>query len=516
MSTHAARHIARNASVIAGATLLSRILGFARDLIVAFALGAGPLADAFFVAFRLPNLLRRLFAEGSLTMAFVPVFTRVRQDQGDEAAFVLARSVQIWLLIILGVIVLMAMLFAEPITLIVAPGFSRDPALLATTATLVRICFPYILFISGVALCMGVLNSMGHFLAPALAPCVLNIVLILCALGAVCMDLSVPHALAFGVLVAGMGQWLLQQPFLHRQGFYWKGPVRVYDPGVKRIGTLMLPSVFGSAVYQLNILLGTMMASFLPLGSISYLYYADRLVQFPLGIFGVAIGTAALPSLSGLAARREWQGFASALSLSMHLTLVISLPAAAGLAALATPIVSLLFERGAFSTAAVSGTAFALQAYAAGLPAFSCVRSLVSAYYALEDTKTPVWVAVGCLLLNIGMGLILMQFWGHVGLAVATSLSSWANVLLLIWLLARKKGINALESSSATLPKVIFLSLIVLVGAGCTASSPLVAFALIPFWIVGFLVLARVWSVPEITMLLDALRSRVVRKRGGA
>lgn len=516
MSDHA-KHIARNASVVAGATLASRILGFARDLIVAFALGAGPLADAFFVAFRLPNLLRRLFAEGSLTMAFVPVFTRVRQDKGDEAAFILARSVQIWLIAILGVIVLTAMLFAEPITLLVAPGFSRDPVLLGTTATLVRICFPYILFISAVALCMGVLNSMGHFLAPALAPCVLNIVLISFALGAVFLDLSVPHALAFGVLVAGIGQWLLQQPFLHRQGFSWKGPVQVHDAGVKRIGSLMLPSVFGSAVYQLNILLGTMLASFLPLGSISYLYYADRLVQFPLGIFGVAIGTAALPSLSGLAACREWKGFGSALSSAMHLTLVISLPAAAGLAALATPIVSLLFERGAFSAAAVSGTALALQAYAAGLPAFSCVRSLVSAYYALEDTKTPVWVAIGCLLLNIGMGVILMQFFGHVGLAVATSVSSWANVLLLIWLLARKKDIIALKPS-ATLPKVTVLSAALLIGAGWTASSPLLAFVLIPFWVVGFLIAAKAWSIPEVAMLLGALRSRsrITRKSSGA
>ena len=506
MSDHA-RHIARNASVVAGATLLSRILGFARDLIVAFALGAGPLADAFFVAFRLPNLLRRLFAEGSLTMAFVPVFTRIRQEEGDASAFVLARSVQVWLLLILGVIVLLAMLFAEPITLLVAPGFSKDPQLLATTAVLVRICFPYILCISAVALCMGILNSMGHFLAPALAPCVLNIVLITCALGAVLLHLSVPHALAFGVLAAGVGQWLVQQPFLHSRGFAWKGPVRLRDPGVKRIGGLMLPSVFGSAVYQLNILLGTMLASFLPLGSISYLYYADRLVQFPLGIFGVAIGTAALPSLSGLAAQKEWEGFSSALSSALHLTLFISLPAAAGLAALATPIVSLLFERGAFSPAAVTGTALALQAYAAGLPAFSCVRSLISAYYALEDTRTPVWVAVGCLVLNILLGVIFMQFWQHVGLAVATSVSSWVNVLLLAWFLSRKGQIAALRFSS-TLPKAAVLSLGILAGAGWTASSPLLAFALIPVWGVGFFGLARLWSIPEAAMLLGALRSR--------
>lgn len=506
MSDHA-NQITRNASVVAGATLLSRILGFVRDLTVAFALGAGPLADAFFVAFRLPNLLRRLFAEGSLTMAFVPVFTRTRQVQGNEQAFTLARSVQVWLLIILGAIVLLAMFFAQPITLLVAPGFSRSPELLATTATLVRICFPYIVFISAVALCMGVLNGMNHFLAPALAPCMLNIVLIVAALSAVVMGFAVPYALSWGVLVAGAAQWLVQQPVLRGKGFRWLGPVRLQDPGVKRIGRLMLPSVFGSAVYQVNILLGTMLASFLPLGSISYLYYADRLVQFPLGIFGVAIGTAALPSLSGLAGMMDWKGFGRGLSSSINLTLFISLPAAAGLAGLAVPIVSLLFERGAFAGPAVEQTAMALQAYAVGLPAFSCVRPLVSAFYALEDTRTPVWIAVVCLVLNISLGLILMQFYDHVGLAAATSCASWANVILLIWALGRKSYLDRLHPSSA-LGKILFLSGCILVGTLLTAGHALVAFVLIPVWVMAFMGLAVIWRVPEASMLLGAVRRR--------
>ena len=506
MSEHA-RQITRNASVVAGATLISRILGFARDLIVAFALGAGPLADAFFVAFRLPNLLRRLFAEGSLTMAFVPVFTRTRQTGGDRDAFILARSVQVWLLIILGVIVLAAMLFAEPITLLVAPGFSRSPELLATTATLVRICFPYILFISAVALCMGVLNAMDHVLAPALAPCMLNIVLIVAALTAVGMGISVPYALSWGVLVAGAAQWMVQQPFLRQRGLSWFGRVRLLDPGVRRIGTLMGPSIFGSAVYQINILLGTMLASFLPLGSISYLYYADRLVQFPLGIFGVAIGTAALPSLSGLAGNKDWKGFGNGLSSAMDLTLFISLPAAAGLAGLAEPIVGLLFERGAFTGPAVTQTAVALQAYAMGLPAFSCVRPLISAFYALEDTKTPVWIAVICLVLNISLGLVLMQFYDHVGLAAATSLSSWANVALLAWFIGRKQDLDRLRFS-ASLGKVLVMSGCVLAGTMATAGHTVVAFVLIPVWAAAFMGLAVIWGIPEASMLLGALRRK--------
>jgi putative peptidoglycan lipid II flippase len=506
MSDHA-RQITANASVVAGATLLSRILGFARDLMVAFALGAGPLADAFFVAFRLPNLLRRLFAEGSLTMAFVPVFTRMRQTDGDEAAFVLARSVQVWLLIILGVIVLAAMVFAQPITLLVAPGFARSPELLATTTTLVRICFPYILFISAVALCMGVLNAMDHFLAPALAPCMLNVVLIVAALTAVCTGLSVPHALSWGVLVAGAAQWAVQQPFLRHKGFSWWGPLGLLDHGVKRIGRLMGPSVLGSAVYQINILLGTMLASFLPLGSISYLYYADRLVQFPLGIFGVAIGTAALPSLSGLAGKRDWKGFASGLSSALNLTLFISLPAAAGLGGLAVPIVELLFQRGAFTGPDVVQTALALQAYALGLPAFSCVRSLVAAFYALEDTRTPVRIAMICLGLNICLGLILMQWYQHVGLAAATSLSSWANVVLLVRCLGRKQDLDRLRPSPA-LGKVLILSGCVLAGTMLSADHTGLAFGLIPVWGMGFLVAAKWWRVPEASLLLDVLHRK--------
>jgi putative peptidoglycan lipid II flippase len=250
-----------------------------------------------------------------------------------------------------------------------------------------------------------------------------------------------------------------------------------------------------------------MLASFLPLGSISYLYYADRLVQFPLGIFGVAIGTAALPSLSGLAGMMDWKGFGRGLSSSINLTLFISLPAAAGLAGLAVPIVSLLFERGAFAGPAVEQTAMALQAYAVGLPAFSCVRPLVSAFYALEDTRTPVWIAVVCLILNISLGLILMQFYDHVGLAAATSLASWANVILLIWALGRKSYLDRLHPSSA-LGKILFLSGCILVGTLLTAGHALVAFVLIPVWVMAFMGLAVIWRVPEASMLLGAVRRR--------
>jgi putative peptidoglycan lipid II flippase len=502
--------IARNAAVVAGATMLSRVLGLVRDLVTAFALGAGPMADAFFVAFRLPNLLRSLFAEGSLAMAFIPVFTRANQKEGRERAFCLARSVQFWILLVLGLIVLLVLLFPMPFTLLMAYGFkSKDPEMLRFTATLVRLCFPYILFISGVALCMGVLNSMGRFLAPALAPCILNIVLIVSALTAHLAGWNVAVALAVGVLFAGAGQWMLQQPFLRREGFRWSGPWSLRDPEVVRIGRLMGPTVLGSAVYQLNIMLGTLLASFLPFGSITYLYYADRLVQLPLGVFGVAISTAALPSLAALFAERRIEDFKSALNGSLGLTLFVSIPSAAGLIGLASPLIALLFGRGAFTPDAVQATSLALMGYAVGLPAFSCARSLVSAFYAQEDTKTPVKVACLCLSLNIVLGILLMQLLGHVGLALAASASSWTNVLLLGRTLSRRVG--PWFAFRTRLPAIIGLSLILLTGCLLTAGNPLLAVALIPGWVIVYFVGARSMGMEEALLAVEGLRR--VRKK---
>jgi len=509
--------IAKNASVIGGATLLSRVLGFLRDVVIAFSLGAGPMADAFFVAFRVPNLLRRLFAEGSLTMAFVPVFTRIRQENGFQEASVLARSVLLWLLLILGLLSLLAIVAARPLTFLVAAGFNYkdDPAVLEMTVLLIRICFPYIILISGVALCMGILNAMGHFLAPALAPCLLNIALILTAAGAFWLDLNVPVALALGVLIGGLGQWLLQQPFLRRQGFAWRGSLKPAHHGVKRIGRLMLPTVFGAAVYQLNILVNTNLASFLPHGSISYLYYADRLVQFPLGVFGLAISTAALPSFSGLAAQNRSQELGSAVEETTGLNLFISLPAAAGLIALREPIIAVLFGHGAFSELAVQSTSLALIGYALGLPAFCCVRALVSAFYAQEDTKTPVVVASICLPINALLGLLLMGPLDHLGLALAVSLASWVNILALGWRLSKPLPAWFVWRRSHSL--MLLLSLL-LGGLGHLAAGlGWLALLLIPVLAAGYLLAASRLGIKEATMIAGSLRTvgqRLAGSRG--
>ncbi len=509
MNEHA-RQIAKDVSIVSGATLASRVLGFVRDMILAYVLGAGMYADAFYVAQRLPNMLRRLFAEGSMTMAFVPVFSRLREERGDQAAFAMARSTMVWLLIILSVLTAAAMVFADPLTRLIAPGFVAKPELFALTVDLVRIVFPYIIQISAVALCMGVLNSMGHFLAPALATSELNTAIILGAGVAWLFGLDPAYALAWSILVGGFGQWSMQQPWLHKFGMRWRGPWRLRDPAVIKMARLMVPTAFGAAVYQINILLGTFLASFLPVGSVSFLYYADRLVQFPLGVFGVAIGTVALPSLARLAMAERMEEFTTTLSASMRLTLFISLPSTAGLIALALPMVTVLFGRGAFSPEAAKATSAALVAYSVGLPAFACVRPLFSAFYALSDTKTPAWTAAVCLVAYAATGYALMGPMGHVGLALATSVSSWLNVLILGVVLRRKIG------PWMPLDKTLVVGTALSLGIGLAASAlsdyPVASLIAIAPLAAAYMAVSALLGVEEARMLAG-FAARLVPRR---
>jgi len=510
--SHNVRQIAKDASIVGGATLFSRILGFFRDMILAYVLGAGVAADAFYVAYRLPNMMRRLFAEGSMTMAFVPVFTRMREEDGDDRAFAMPRSALVWLVLILGVLTTLAVVFARPLTRLIAPGFSDNPGVFDLTVGLTRIVFPYIIEISAVALCMGVLNSFGHFLTPALATSELNTAIILGAGVGYLFHLNIPYALAWSVVVGGLGQFLMQQPALKRFGFSWRGPWSFKDKGVARMGLLMLPTAFGAAVYQLNIVIGTLLASYLPSGSISYLYYADRLVQFPLGVFGVAVGTVALPSLSKLATAGTLDGFTDTLNASLRLTLFICLPAAAGLIALADPMVRVLFGRGAFGAHAVAATAGALVAYGVGLPAFACVRPLYSAYFALADTRTPAITAAVCLVVYVATGLALMDPLGHVGLALATSVSSWVNVAVLGIILRKKLGGTWFAPGRTTLVSTL-LSCGVGAGAAATAGHPLLSLLLIAGWAVGYMLVASLLHVEEARLLTDFAWRRIRRGR---
>src|SRR6056297_4032403 len=426
------------AGIIGIATLASRILGFVRDMVIAWFFGAGFLSDAFFVAFRIPNLLRRLFAEGSLSIAFVPVFTDYLTHAGRAEAFKMARSTLRMLSILLVVLTLAGILGASWIVRVVAPGFSG--AKFALTVTLTRIVFPYIFFICLVALSMGILNTIGHFPAPALAPVFLNVAII----GAVLFIapyMETPVAgLAIGVLIGGLLQLLLQVPFLIRRGFRFWQKAPIYHPGLKRIGKLMGPAVFGAAVYQINILIGTLLASLLPEGSVSYLYYADRLVQFPLGIFAISMSVAVLPSLSRQAAAENFEGLADTFGYAVRLIFFITLPAMTGLIVLREPIVALLFQRGQFGVDSTHMTAYALVFYSVGLWAFSAVRILVSTFYSLQDTVTPVKMASISIAANIALGILLMGPLLHGGLALATSLASMLNFALLAGRLHKRLG----------------------------------------------------------------------------
>ncbi len=432
--------VARAAGVVGIATLASRVVGFVRDMVIAGFFGAGIGADAFFVAFRIPNLLRRLFAEGSLSIAFVPVFADYMENRGREEAFAMARSALRMLALIMAGITAVGILAAPWLVPLIAPGFDQVPDKMALTITLTRITFPYIFFICLVALCMGILNVLGHFAAPAAAPVLLNLAMI-GSVFAISPFMADPVAgLAVGVLIGGLLQLALQAPFLVFQGLRFWEPAPLWHPGLTRVAVLMGPAVFGAAVHQINILAGTLLASLLPDGSISYLYYADRLVEFPLGIFAIAMATAALPTLSRQAAARDMAALRRTFVQSMSLLTFITLPAMAGLIALREPIVALLFQRGAFDAAAVAATADALLWYSAGLWGFSAVRIVVSTFYALSDTRTPVIMATIAIIFNILLSMLLMGPMAHGGLALATSIASMVNLGLLMFRLRDRMG----------------------------------------------------------------------------
>ncbi len=512
------KKIARAAGVIGIATLLSRILGFVRDMVVAWFFGAGLLSDAFFVAFRIPNLLRRLFAEGSLSIAFVPVFSEYITRQGKPEAFRMARSALRMLSVILAAVTLVGILAAPGIVRVMAPGFTGMKFTL--TVTLTRIMFPYIFFISLVALCMGILNVLGHFAAPALAPVFLNLSII----GAV-LFIS-PHldqpvlGLAIGVLIGGVLQLALQVPFLIQKNFNFWEKARLYHPGLKQIGALMLPTVFGAAVYQINILIGTLLASLLPEGSVSYLYYADRLVQFPLGIFAISLSVAVLPSLSRLAAEKNMAELKNTFVYAMNLIFFITLPAMTGLILLRQPMIALLFQRGAFDPESTRLTALALIYYCVGLWAFASVRVVVSTFYSLQDTVTPVTMATVSIIANLLLGLGLMGPLQHGGLALATSLASILNLGLLAWALRKKLGSLGWKKIMVSTLKSIVCSIIMgaglwLLAAFFPSSEPASSLRLLVVIAGGitagaiiYLVSAVMLGCPEVYTIYDMMKKR--------
>jgi putative peptidoglycan lipid II flippase len=455
------------AGVVGSATLISRILGFVRDAVIAWFLGAGFSSDAFIAAFRIPNLLRRLFAEGSLSSAFVPVFTEYIVQNDQKGAFSMARSAFRLLSVILFLVTIGGMLLSPWIVYLIAPGF--DAQKISLTVTLTRWMFPYFFCIGLVALCMGILNVLGHFTAPAVAPVILNISII-GSVFFIAPAMPTPViGLAIGVLIGGILQVTLQLPVLVRKGFRFWESANLMHPGLKKVGILILPIVLGGAVYQINIVISTLLGSLLAEGSVTYLYFADRLVQFPLGIFAIAASTAILPTLSRHAAAREFDELKNIFGHALKLVFFITIPAMVGLIVLREPIVVLLFQRGEFDATAAQLTTQAVLYYSLGLWAFSAVRIVVAIFFALQDVRTPVRIAIISIFANIFLGVILMKPLAHGGLALATSLASMLNLILLVHALRDRLGSFGWKNIVQSTGKVIFCSLVMGIGVWASA-----------------------------------------------
>ncbi len=448
----------RSIATVGGLTMVSRVLGFARDILIAFMLGAGPVADVFFVAFKFPNLFRRLFAEGAFAAAFVPLFAGLVETDGKDAARAFAEqalSVLLWTLLVFVAVVEMAM----PVLMYgFAPGFVGDPAKFDLAVQLTRITFPYLLFISLVSLMAGVLNSLGRFWAAAATPILLNVCLIGAVLGLSPMMETPGHALAWGVAGAGMVQFVWLLFHCARAGMRLRLPRPRLTPKVRLLARRILPVAVGAGIYQINLLIDTIIASLLPSGSISYLFYADRVNQLPLGIVGVAVGTALLPMLS-----RQLRGGQAGAAMhsqnrALEFAFLLTLPAAAALIVMADPVIAVLFERGAFGPAEVRATAAALAVYAVGLPAYVLVKALTPGFFAREDTATPVKVAALALVTNLVLNLLLMGPFKHVGIAMATVISSWLNAGLLAVILHRRGHLEIDARLKRRLPRTALAS----------------------------------------------------------
>lgn len=470
----------KNFFSVSALTLLSRVFGFVRDIMMATVLGAGPAADAFFAAFRFPNLFRRLFAEGAFNIAFVPLFAKALEQQGEEAARDLAARIISWLIVALAIVTILAEIFMEWILVPFVPGFLNDPEKFELTVFLTRICFPYLACMSLMAAYGAILNGLGRFLAAAFAPVLLNVATIVVLAGLILYQSGNPEFdaiwVAIGVMAGGVVQLALVVWAVRKTGFLPRFRLPRVDPEIRRFWLLALPAVFAGGITQINIFVGTIIASQAE-SAISYLYYADRLYQLPLGIIGIAISVVLLPELSrhlkGGRMAEATRSQDSALLISM----LLSLPAATALAVLATPIISVLFERGAFDAVATLSTADALIAFAWGLPAFVLIKVFQPGFFAREDTMTPTVLAAVSVGVNIAISLALFPALQHVGIAIATSVSAWINTIMLGAILWRR-GHFRLEASEIRRHGTILgaaLAMALLVWGFSLALAPLLA-----------------------------------------
>jgi putative peptidoglycan lipid II flippase len=546
--------LTRAAGVVGFFTLLSRVSGLFRDVVIGFLFGAQGAADAYFVAFRIPNLLRRLTAEGALTVAFIPVFTNYLAKEGKAEAIKVTQIVFTFLAIFLGLITLLGIVFARPLTHFFAPGFVQEPEKFQMTVLLTRWMFPYIFFVSLVALAMGVLNALRHFMAPAMSPVLFNLCNIVCAILFYPLLDEPILGLAFGVLIGGAAQLLFQIPYLMKQGIHLRFNFNFRHPGLGRLLYLMGPAAFGAAVYQINVLVSTMLASFLPSGSVSYLYYADRFLEFPVGIFAIALGTAALPSFSTLVVAGNVKELRATLAYALRIVNFVCLPATAGLAVLAVPLFAIFFQRGAFDATATLNSAQALIFFSFGLWSISGTKLVAPVFYAMEDTKTPVFVGIIAFMVNLVASLALMGeinveaesagiitqvmatasvrigllSLGHGGLALATTISSLCNFFILLLILRRRlEGIllrevahsflrNLISTLIMAIPLIWIVAKIDWTGSGLSIySKALILACLIVLGLSLYLALSYLLRSPEwqiVEQFRRALQSRLCRR----
>ncbi len=459
----------KSMATVGGLTMISRVLGFARDIIMASVLGAGWIADCFVMAFKLPNFFRRLFAEGAFNAAFVPLFSSILEGDGDKSVEVcraearkFAEEAMSFLLFVLLIFVALAEIFMPWLLMGPAFGFLKDPAKYDLAVLLTRITFPYLLFISLVSLLGGVLNALGKFAAVAATPIMLNAVLILSMLIGTKYVATPAHALSVGLSIAGVLQFVWLILAARRIGMTLRLRRPRLTPAVKKLLILILPAAIGAGAFQVNLLLDVFLASFLPDGSLSYLYYADRLNQLPIGVIGVAAGTALLPLLSRQIASGNVDGAIHSQNRAIEIVLFLTIPSALALAAISEPLIRVLFERNAFDASTTVATAAALSAYVVGLPAYVLTKVLGPGYYARHDTATPVRYAIIALVVNFVLNVALMIPLQHVGLALATAISAWVNVGLLAFGLARrgyyKPDARLIRKCSAMLVAALFMA----------------------------------------------------------
>jgi len=518
------RKLIRAAGAMSAMTALSRIAGYARDSLQALILGAANSSDAFVIAFRIPNLLRRLVAEGALTSAFVPTFARYMKDGDEDRMWRFAASVMYALSVVLVVVVALGILLSPLLVRTLAWGYGDEAGKIALTVGLNRLMWPYIFLISLAALASAILNAFGSFALPAFTPVLLNLTIVGCALAFKNRFADPAYAFAIGVLLGGALQLGIQVPALLKRGFRWRPPRPPDRAGVREVARLMGPRVFGVGITQINLVVDSQFATSLQPGSASFLYYANRVTELTLGIFGISLSTVLLSSLSRAAAEGDRDRVVQTLATAVRLLLFVTVPATLGLIVLRVPIIHVLFERGRFDAADTALTASALAGYSIGLLPYAAINVLAAAFYAHRDTRTPVKVGVLTFLLHLGLNFLLRARLLHTGIALSTSLSAFADATLLALLLRRRvgefidAGVRVAAARSAAAGAIMALALLLcLRRVDLLAPGPVLVRAVSLLAVVAggagvYVAAARLLGSDELRLLASVVRSR----RGGA